>query len=42
MPEIDSMIRWRRSAAATKNPEYWVLLERTVNVGLRQAGFPEQ
>jgi hypothetical protein len=42
MPEIDSMIRWRRYAAATKNPEYWALLETTVNVGLRQAGFPNQ
>jgi TolB-like protein/Tfp pilus assembly protein PilF len=42
MPEIDSMIRWRRYAAATKNPEYWALLETTVNVGLRQAGLPNQ
>jgi adenylate cyclase len=41
MPEIDSMTRWHASIPAIKNPQYWTLLEKTVNVGLRRAGFPE-
>jgi adenylate cyclase len=42
MPEINSMSRWRGSIPAIKNPQYWTLLEKTVNVGLRRAGFPDE
>jgi TolB-like protein/class 3 adenylate cyclase/Flp pilus assembly protein TadD len=42
MPGIRSIRRWRGYAAATKNPEYWSLLEKTVNFGLRRAGFPDR
>jgi adenylate cyclase len=42
VPEIGSMTGWRRYVVATKNPEYWTLLEKTVNVGLRRAGFSDR
>jgi adenylate cyclase len=41
MPEINSMAAWRANIPAIKNPRYWTLLEKTVNVGLRRAGFPD-
>jgi adenylate cyclase len=42
MPEIDSMTRWRAYIPAIKNPQYWALLEKTVNIGLLRAGFPDE
>jgi adenylate cyclase len=42
MPEIDSMTRWRAYIPAIKNPQYWALLEKTVNIGLLRAGFPNE
>jgi len=42
MPEIASMTRWHAYVPAIKNPEYWTLLENTVNVGLRRIGFPDE
>ena len=41
-PEINSMARWRANIPALKNPQYQTLLEKTVNAGLRQAGFPDE
>jgi adenylate cyclase len=41
-PEINSMARWRANIPALENPQYRTLLEKTVNVGLRQAGFPDE
>jgi adenylate cyclase len=42
MPEIDSMTRWRAYIPAIKNPQYWALLEKTVNIGLLRAGLPDE
>jgi adenylate cyclase len=40
-PEINSLARWRTHAPWNTNPQYWALRERTLNVGLRKAGMPE-
>ena len=40
-PEINSLARLREYAW-TNNPPHWALREKTVNIGLRRAGFPEQ
>jgi adenylate cyclase len=42
MPEINSITQWRANIPAIKNARYWALLERTVNLGLRRAGFPDE
>jgi len=39
-PEINSLARLRAHRARSSNPEFWALREKTVNVGLRRAGFP--
>jgi TolB-like protein/Tfp pilus assembly protein PilF len=41
-PEVNSLATWRASAPWITNPPYWALREKTVNVGLRRAGFPEE
>jgi adenylate cyclase len=40
-PEINSMVRQRARWAYTNNPAYRALAEKTVDVGLRLAGMPE-
>ncbi|HTW54224.1 MAG TPA: adenylate/guanylate cyclase domain-containing protein [Stellaceae bacterium] len=40
-PEVNSMIRQRARWAYTNNPAYRALAEKTVDVGLRLAGMPE-
>ena len=40
-PEINSLARLREYAWMN-NPPHWALREKTVNIGLRRAGFPEQ
>ena len=40
-PEIDSLARVRARFPFETNPAYWALREKTVNVGLRRAGFPD-
>jgi len=40
-PEINSMARQRARWAYAKNPAYVAFAERTVDVGLRKAGMPE-
>jgi TolB-like protein/Tfp pilus assembly protein PilF len=39
-PAINSLARMRQNPWLA-NPRHWVLQEQTLNVGLRQAGFPE-
>ena len=41
-PEINSLARWRTNAPWNTNPQYWALREKTLNVGLRKAGMPEE
>jgi TolB-like protein len=40
-PEINSLARLRKYAWMN-NPPHWALREKTVNIGLRRAGFPEE
>jgi adenylate cyclase len=40
-PEINSLARLREYAWMN-NPLYWALREKTVDLGLRRAGFPEE
>ena len=42
MPEINSITQLRANIPAIKNARYWALLDRTANVGLRRAGFPDE
>jgi len=39
-PEMNSFVQVR--AERFRSPRYWALREKTVNVGLRRAGFPEE
>jgi adenylate cyclase len=41
-PSINSIARQRARSAYTDNPAYRVLAEKTVDVGLRKAGMPEE
>ena len=41
-PEIDSLAQWRKYQPWITVPEYQALREKTLNVGLRQAGFAEE
>jgi adenylate cyclase len=41
-PEINSMARQRARWAYSNNPSYRALAEKTVDVGLRKAGMPEE
>jgi len=41
-PDINSMARQRARWAYTNNPAYRALAEKTVDVGLRKAGMPEE
>ncbi len=41
-PEVGSMARWRAYQPWITNPQQWALREKTVNVGLRRAGFPDK
>jgi adenylate cyclase len=40
-PEINSLARFRADVPFG-NPQYWALREKTINVGLRRAGFPDE
>jgi adenylate cyclase len=40
-PEINSFARWRAHEPWITGSQYWALLEKTLNIGLRRAGFPE-
>jgi TolB-like protein/Tfp pilus assembly protein PilF len=41
-PEINSLPRWREAVPWATNPQYMALEEKTLDVGLRRAGFPNQ
>ena len=41
-PEVNSLAAWRSYIPQITNPPYWALREKTVNVGLRRAGFLEE
>ena len=41
-PEINSMVRQRARWAYANNPAYRAMAEKTVDVGLREAGMPEE
>jgi adenylate cyclase len=41
-PEVNSLARLRASLPSTIGPQYLALREKTLVVGLRRAGFPEE
>jgi tetratricopeptide (TPR) repeat protein len=41
-PQINSLMRWRELAPWNTYPKYWDLREKTLNVGLRRAGMPDE
>jgi len=41
-PEINSFTRLREYQPWITNPPFWALREKSVNIGLRRAGFPER
>ena len=41
-PEVHSLAALRAYFPWITNPPYWALREKTVNVGLRRAGFPDE
>jgi hypothetical protein len=41
-PTIRSLAGMRAENPWLTNPQYWVLQEKTLNVGLRRAGLPDQ
>jgi adenylate cyclase len=41
-PEINSLARLREYQPWMTNPPYRALREKTVNLGLRRAGFPDE
>jgi len=41
-PQIDSLARLRLYRPWYTNPQFWRPAEKTLNAGLRRAGFPDQ
>jgi adenylate cyclase len=41
-PEMNSLAWRRANSPLYANPPYWALQEKTLNVGLRRAGFPDE
>jgi hypothetical protein len=41
-PEIHSLAGWRAYQPWIAIPRYWALREKTLNLGLRRAGFPDK
>ena len=41
-PEIHSQAGWRAHQPWIAIPGYWALREKTLNLGLRRAGFPDR
>src|SRR5215472_6682146 len=41
-PAVKSLARMRAENSWLSNPQYWTLQEKTLNVGLRRAGLPDQ
>jgi adenylate cyclase len=40
-PEVNSQAQWRAIQPWITNPQQWALREKTLNIGLRRAGFPD-
>jgi TolB-like protein/class 3 adenylate cyclase/Tfp pilus assembly protein PilF len=41
-PEVNSLARYRTATPWITNPRHWALRDRTLNLGLRRAGFPDE
>jgi hypothetical protein len=41
-PEINSLASLRAFCPWITHPQHWALFEKTVNIGLRRAGFPDE
>jgi adenylate cyclase len=41
-PEVNNLARYRASTPWITNPRHWTLRDKTLNVGLRRAGFPDE
>jgi adenylate cyclase len=41
-PDVNSLARYRTSTPWITNPRHWALRDKTLNVGLRRAGFPDE
>ena len=41
-PEVTSLARYRAATPWITNPLHWTLREKTLNVGLRRAGMPDE
>ena len=41
-PEVDSLAKYRAFTPWIGNPRHWALREKTLNAGLRRAGFPDE
>jgi len=41
-PEVKSFAQWRAYMPWITGREHWALLEKTLNIGLRRAGFPDE
>ena len=41
-PAVQSLARMRAENPWLSDPQYWALQEKTLNLGLRRAGFPDQ
>jgi TolB-like protein/Tfp pilus assembly protein PilF len=41
-PAINSLAQWREAVPWATNPQYRALEEKTLNIGLRRAGFPDE
>jgi tetratricopeptide (TPR) repeat protein len=41
-PDVNSLARWRAAQPWITNPQHWALRDKTLNFGLRRAGFPDE
>jgi hypothetical protein len=41
-PEVNSLARYRAVTPWITNPRHWALRDKTLNLGLRRAGFPDE
>jgi tetratricopeptide (TPR) repeat protein len=41
-PEVDTLARYRACTPWITNPQHWALRDKTLNVGLRRAGFRDE
>ena len=41
-PDMNSLAAWRAAFPFLTNPDYLALADKTINLGLRRAGFPDE